>query len=101
VEERRLGMQREVIHVTENRDNRGDSAAGCEEDNPVLGVFVELESAEWPVRLDSQSKGRALIQESRHASRRLLFHGNLDKPSLCRRRRYRKRPAKFLSIEEP
>src|SRR5439155_22140066 len=55
IEERRLGIQAKIIYVAEYRHNRRDSAAGCNENNALVLVFVEAEQPERSPRLDAKA----------------------------------------------
>jgi hypothetical protein len=56
-----LGMQGEIVDITEHRNHGRDPAACREKDNAGLGVLVEMESAKRTASLHRQARRRTLI----------------------------------------
>src|SRR5260370_1048265 len=78
VEESHLGIQGEIVNVSEHRHHRRDPAASSKKDNPLVNRLVKVESPKWSTRLHREAHRRALIQEMRNASRRILLNSDFD-----------------------
>src|SRR5713101_1671231 len=101
IEERRFGIQAKVVYIAEYGHNRRDPAAGCDENNALVLVFVEAEPPERSACLDGKSHRTALVEKRGHNALRLFLHRDFEKPGLRWRRRDRIRPGKFAAVNKP